>query len=295
MPPSYCDATNAGFKTSLSGMARQIHAWLLPLRRQASFRFFRDPLAVFMLAGGVIFLAYYLIEAQRSTPISYTPEVASTLVGEFEELSGRKANSTERTRIRDDYIDDELLFREAISRGMHLNDPETRERMIDRMRYIIAGVPPEPTEADLIDYYAANQNLYQREAGTSLDHVFFTEKPANPSGLLAALNSGARIAGDDFWLGRSFPDYGDSMLRGMFGQPFLDALKHASQGTWFGPVHSNRGWHFVRKTGVSGRTRIPYAQARSQVRQDFLLSRTKAALDREVKTLKEKYDVDITG
>lgn len=292
----YCSATKSGLASVLMRLSAGWSATKGRLKQAGVLRFLlREPLFAFVLAGGLIFLAYFLIESRCNDPVAYTPDVAASLVGEFEELTGRKATAADRARIRDDFVGDELMFREAIARGMHLTDPETRERMIDRMRYMVAGVPVEPTEADLIDYYASHPDLYTKEAGTSFEHVFFASLPQQAPALLASLHAGESVPGEDFWLGRSFPHYGDSMIRGMFGKAFLAQLKSSPTGQWYGPARSNRGWHFVRKTGASARSKIPYSQARAQVRQDFLISSTRAALDKEIETLKGKYDVEITG
>lgn len=267
-----------------------------PGRRARALRLARDPLVVFLLAGVAIFAAYFAVDRlQRGDPIRYTPEIARQQVAEFEGASGRKATAADRARLRDDYIGDELLFREALARGMHLTDPEIRARMVDNLRYLVVGAPADPTEEQLIDFYAAHPDLYRSEPGISFAHVFFAQRPRDSAALLARLNAGETVAGEDFWMGRAFPDYGISMIRGMFGQPFLAGLERAPAGRWYGPVQSPRGWHFVRKTGRRAATRIPYATARAQVRQDYLAARGREALDKEIRTLKGKYDVDITG
>lgn len=255
-----------------------------------------EPLIPFAIAGAAIFAAYFVVEKTgRGDPIRYTPEIARQQVADFEAVSGRKATAADRARMRDDYISDELLFREAIDRGLYLTDPETRARLIDKQRYMVAGAPVEPTEEQMIDFYAAHPDLYRSEPGISFSHIFFAEQPKNPQAILARLNAGGTVAGDDFWMGRDFPRYGLSMIRGMFGQSFLAGLEKAANGRWYGPVRSPRGWHFVRKTGTQAPARIPYAQARGQVRQDMMQAGTKAAMDREIGKLKEKYDVEITG
>lgn len=257
-------------------------------------RLLREPLIPFLLAGAAIFGGYHYAESRRGDPIRYTPEMAQQMVAEFEELAGRKATQADRTRLRADYVNDELLFREALSRNMHLADGEVRERLIDQLRYLVAGAPVEPTEDELIDYYASHPDLYRTEPGISFSQIFFAQEPRDTAGILARLERGETVKGDDFWLGHAFPNYGNSMIRGMFGQPFLRTLEARPAGQWYGPVRSGRGWHFVRKTGAVAPKMVPYTDARAQVRQDFMMANTKQTLDREIEKLKEKYDVEIT-
>lgn len=263
------------------------------LRREwpAARRVLKDPLFAFLLAGVAIFGGYAAIEAGRSVPIRFTAEAEQAMVEEFEALAGRKATPEDRARMKKEYLTEDLLFREALDRNMHLTDGETRKRLVDKVRYLIAGAPAEPREEQLVDYYSSHLDRYRGEARTSFEQMFRSQKPADAPALLARLNAGEAIQADDFWLGRSFPQYGDSMVRGIFAQPFVDALRTAPEGRWIGPIQSPRGWHFVRKTEALPAARIPYAQIRDQVRQDYMMAETSSAIDSAVVRLKEKFDV----
>ena len=252
----------------------------------------RDPLVAFMAAGVALFGGYYAIEQAQKPPVVFTPQVEQAMVGEYETLVGRPATAADKARIKRDYLAEELLFREAIDRNMHLTDGETRKRLVDKVRYLIAGAPPEPSEEQLVNHYADNLAQYRAEPRTSFTQIYLAQKPADAALLLTQLNAGETIAGDDFWLGRSFPRYGDSMVRGIFGQPFVATLKAAPEGRWFGPVRSPRGWHFVRKSESIASAMIPFPAIRDQVRQDYMIAHSNAAIDKVLSGLKEKYDVE---
>ncbi|HUD30858.1 MAG TPA: peptidylprolyl isomerase [Novosphingobium sp.] len=254
-------------------------------------RLLRDPLVPFLAAGAALFGGYFAIEASRREPIRYTPEVEAALVEDMRTLTGRDATAQDRARMKKDFITRELLLRDAIERNLHMTSPEAREVLIDKERYLVAGAPAEPAEPDLVDFYSENAARYRGEPRTTFDQVFRSEKPADSASLLAALNGGGSIPSDEFWLGGHFPQYGDSMVRGIFGQPFVKALATAPTGRWIGPVESARGWHFLRVTGREPARRRAYAQVRDQVRQDFMNAQTSTAIDRAVAVLKEKYDV----
>ncbi|MBV2150743.1 peptidyl-prolyl cis-trans isomerase [Sphingobium sp. AS12] len=252
----------------------------------------RDPLVAFMAVGVALFGGYHIIEREQKPPVIFTPQVEQAMVGEYETLVGRPATAADKARIKRDYLAEELLFREAIDRNMHLTDGETRKRLVDKVRYLIAGAPPEPTDEQLVNHYSDNLAQYRAEPRTSFTQIYRAQKPADAALLLAQLNAGETIAGDDFWLGRAFPLYGDSMVRGIFGQPFVATLKTAPEGRWFGPVRSPRGWHFVRKSESIASAMIPFPAIRDQVRQDYMIAHSNAAIDKALAGLKEKYDVE---
>ncbi|WP_156677759.1 peptidyl-prolyl cis-trans isomerase [Sphingomonas profundi] len=251
-----------------------------------------DPLILFLLIGGGFFLAYTLV-TRHGERIEVTRGMQASLATDYETMTGHRPDAAQQAKLVRDYVANEMLFREAIERGLHLTDKATKQRLIDRLRFMITGTPAEPTEEQLINHYSEHMDLYRSEPQMSFEHVYFTEPPADPAAALARLNRGERVAGDDFWMGRTFPNYGQSMIRGMFGQPFLDAIGKAPPGRWFGPVRSIRGVHFVKVTGTAPPGLIPYPDIREQVRQDYMTAQTGGAIDAEVSKLERKYDVAI--
>lgn len=258
------------------------------IRRRA----LRDPFVVFLLAGAAIFALYGAMAARKDV-IQVPLSVQRSLGDDYALMTGHPPDAAARARLVDDYVGNELLFREAVERGMHRTDKATKQRLIDRVRFMISGAPPEPEEDQLIGWYAAHQDLYRAEPWVSLRHVFFAQRPGAAGAALGRLNAGGTVAGDEFWMGHDLSQYGVSMLRGMFGKEFLEAVETQPEGRWLGPVHSSRGWHYVLVT-ARGRDRLlPYTQAREQVMQDYQADQTGAAVNREIARLKEGYAIHV--
>lgn len=252
----------------------------------------REPLAAFAGLGGAFFLLYHLSTADERV-IEVSKADQASLASDFEVLTGKKADVAQTRLLVEDYVANEVLFREAIARGMHLTDKETRQKLTDKMRFMIAGAPPEPTEEQLIDFYSENLDLYRSEPKVSFDHVFYQARPDDAPRLLKVLNSGGAVQGDEFWMGQQMNNYGQSMVRGMFGQAFLDELARAPKGAWVGPIASIRGVHFVRVNGGAEPEMMPYAQIRDQVRQDWHNRQIETAISSQMKVLKPKYEIHV--
>ncbi len=92
------------------------------------------------------------------------------------------------------------------------------------------------------------------------------ERPADGGQLRARLQAGETVSGDPFPPGVAFNRYGRSILRGMFGQPFVEALWAAPPGQWSGPIESLNGWHFVRPTERLAATLLPFEAVRGRAR-----------------------------
>jgi peptidyl-prolyl cis-trans isomerase C len=275
---------------------QQSRHWPLPGGADAGRRLWqtalREPFLLFLAVSAVIFALYWMTTG-RPERIEVSSDIQRSLADDYVMMTGRAPDAKARTKLVDDYVTDEILFREAIRRGMHVTDKTTRQRLVDRIRFMIAGAPSEPDEETLVNHYSENPQLYRSEPRISLEHVFFERTPADPAGMLAQLRSGARIAGDEYWMGRTLPNYGESMLRGMFGPGFLDAARKAPVGSWIGPVSSSRGVHFVKVTGTGKPALMPYPVVRDQVRQDYLTSASGGLVAAEVKTLEKGYAVDV--
>jgi len=255
-------------------------------------KFLREPLVVFAGLGGAFFLIYNLSTADERV-IEVSKADQDSLAADYEMLVGRKIDAAQRKALIEDHVTSEVLFREAIARGMHLTDKETRQKLTDKMRFMIAGAPPEPTEEQLIDFYSENLDLYRSEPKLSFDHVFYQAKPADAPKLLKVLNDGGAVQGDEFWMGRQMVGYGQSMVRGMFGQAFLDEISKAPRGAWVGPIASIRGVHFVRVNGSAQPEMMDYAEVREQVRQDWTNRQIETAISTQMKALKPKYEIHV--
>lgn len=255
-------------------------------------RLIRDPLFVFVLAGAALFVAHDRIASRPDTVVRLGSDTRARLIADFESRAGRTAGSADIARLERGYIADELLFREAVDAGMHLGDAVVRARLVEEMRYRITGLLPDPSEEQLVNHYAEHRERYLSEPAISFEHVYFERlEDGRAAGLLDQLRNGGQVSGDSFWQGNDFPRYGESMIRGLFGQAFVDGLKQAPVGVWAGPLASARGVHFVRRAEAHEPSLLPFDVVRQQVENDFLVAAIKRAVDARIAQLRPRYDV----
>lgn len=254
-------------------------------------RLFREPLFVFTVAGLVLFGLYDALQARKQEPVRLTAATRATLIDNFEALAGRAATPDDIARLERDFIADELLFREAIDSGLHLADSVVRGKLIEEMRLRVTGPLPDPTPEQLVNHYAEHLERYRTEPSVSFEHVYFRERPADELALLEQLQIGESLAGQPFEHGREFDRYGESMLRGIFGQPFVAAVRVAALDEWTGPIASLQGWHYVRVMARLPSALLPFESVRDQVENDYLVAVIQAAVDSRVAELEQRYDV----
>ncbi len=266
----------------------QAVAWATRCRR-----WLREPLLWFFLAGGLCY-ALYAAFGEPRTPIVVGAQQRKALAEDYRLLHGRAPDTDQLDRLVQGQVNDEMLFHEALRRELLVNDGKTRERMVEKMRYMLSeSAPATPSESDLLDFYARHRDAYTSEYRLDFAHVFFERPPAAATEVLARLEAGEQVRGDDFWLGHEVHDYSQSMLRGMLGETFVAALHAADDGRWHGPLSSSRGTHYVRVREITPPALIPYAAIREQVQQDWLADQRERSVVARLDEVRERYDVQI--
>jgi peptidyl-prolyl cis-trans isomerase C len=256
-------------------------------------RLIREPFIGFLAAGAALFGLHALLQARNADVVRVTDGTRAQLAADFAAITGREPGPEDLERLVHDYVADELLFREALQSGLHLADGTVRKRLVQAMRHRIAGTLPDPTEEQLVNHYAENLARYRSEATVSFTHVYFRDRPADGDAILAQLARGGPVTGEPFDQGREFPGYGTSMIRGIFGQPFLDALQTAPPGQWSGPLQSSQGWHFVHPTERLPEALLPFAAVREQVENDLRVALIQQAVDAHVGGIERRGEVRV--
>jgi parvulin-like peptidyl-prolyl isomerase len=253
----------------------------------------RDPLLLFALVGIIIFILYYALEDNDLPTITLSREVRVQLVEEYEAITGLQATPKAILQLEKNYITDELLFREAVNAGMHLIDPASRASLIEKMRFRLSALVPEPSDAELINYYAQNMQQYYTETALSFEHVYFATLPMNAEILSAKLQSGESPNGDKFVHGNKFVDISEGMLRGIFGEDFLTAIQSLEVMQWQGPISSNHGLHYVRLQKKVPPQPMPFSLARNIIANDLVQMSIDQAIESKIQVLKSQYEIAV--
>lgn len=258
-------------------MLERLKAWLT------------EPLFSFALLGTVVFLLFDRLTVDTETVTVPAPTVAAFEQG-FMLQRGRAPDAGELEQAMAGFRREEVLFREAVRRGLHFEDGVVRNLLVDRMSFVFAGVPEAPTEADLLAFYADNIDRYRGDRRVSFSHRFFATLPDDPDALLAALRGGEEVAGEaNFWLADEVIDYPLQLLGNTLGPDTALAVVEMEPGHWEGPFRSALGQHFLRLESLRPRSPMPYHSVRDQVRRDWEWEQRMAAIDREIAALPTRY------
>ncbi len=218
-------------------------------------RWLREPLVQFAAIGGALFAAYAVV---GEAPPRARDQRAIAVDGDV----------ADRAR----FVDDEVLYREALALGLHRRDPIVRRRLIQKMEFLLeGGAGAAPADAELqawIDEHAG-----ELAAPPTID---FEHEVAS---------------GGPFLLGRSFARKSRAQVAGTFGDGFADAVFALPVGTWSEPIASSYGTHRVRVTARRDGVVPDLDAVRGRVAAEVVAERRAAARNAGIAALRARYGV----
>jgi peptidyl-prolyl cis-trans isomerase C len=106
--------------------------------RKASTGLFRAPLVHFAVGGAVLFRLVYgpapfAAAARDSAPIVITADEVARLRGAYTRETGLEPTADDEAALVGKAVEEELLFREAVARGLDRNDRSVRNWLVEQM------------------------------------------------------------------------------------------------------------------------------------------------------------------
>jgi PPIC-type PPIASE domain len=255
----------------------------------------REPLVYFLAIAALLFVAYDLLAPSARESIVIGKASIDELVRQQEELLARPLTDDERRDATEAAIDDEVLLREAYRRGLD-RDAVVRRHLVEKMRFILGEDTPEPTQAELKEYLAANRERYRTPHTVTLDHIFYADPAAVPDGLVVQLENGLEIdgLGDPlFMLGNRLSRYSLRDLIGLMGPYVARRVFELPPDNWDGPMQSEHGVHFVRVAQHHEPTVPSFTELETYLRQDWTLDQQHRAIADKVAELRQNYQIVI--
>ena len=267
----------------------------------------REPLVHFLLLGAVLFGGFALVSdhsSTRTSQIVVTPGHLEHLTVSFTRTWQRPPTAPELAGLIEDYIREEVLYREAVAMGLDRDDTIVRRRLRQKLEFLTeetAETAP-PSDAELQTFLQQQPDAFRVEPRLAFQHVYVSRDrhgdatDAAARQLLGQLSTGAAAPdiaalGDPFLLPPEFALSSRSDIARLFGDAFATQLQDLEPGHWAGPIESAYGLHlvFVRER-MDGR--VPaLAEVRQAVQREWLAARRKAVNEQFYQHLRARYTV----
>lgn len=271
-----------------------------------------EPLVHFLAAGAVLFGLSLL--AGESWGLGDGRDRIHVSAGKIRQLRetwtrrwGAEPTADQLRDVVDDFVREEVLYREAIASGLDRDDVVVRRRLAQKVEFLAQNVAAAvaPSDAELQEYFKRHVQRYAIPEQVGFSHVYFSrstrgadaERAAQDA--LAGLRSGRITAaetsrlGDRFMLQSEYPPQTQAQIRDLFGAEFAARVFDLPANEWAGPVPSSYGEHLVH-VRLRVASRVPdMGEVRRQLVRDFEDERLRSAADRHYESLRGRYDVDV--
>lgn len=288
----------------------------------------RDPLVHFLFAGIVLFtlLSWAAPEDESPRDILVDRESLLTFIQYrtkvFQpELAAKRFDALsdqEHENLVNDFVEEEAMYREAISMGLEGDDYVIRRRMVQKLEFITQGFVEQTLELqdeDLLEFFSENKQDYFIDPSVTFTHVFLSQEKhqrapdadttlmAKAQTLLKRLHdeqvsfSQAIGYGDRFPFHVNYVERTPEFVASHFGQAFSDEVfvlnnSASDEGrSWHGPFQSQYGLHLVK---VSERLlgRLPdLEEVRGVVGQDFRQAKIREHQQKEISKIVSQYNI----
>mgnify|MGYP000032117700 FL=1 len=283
----------------------------------------KEPLLHFLAMGLALFLIYESLNPgsdednsshiliDRDTLLTYMQVRAKAFNGEHFQQQLNAMPEPQRQSLINDYVREEVLYREAKALQLDKNDALARQRMIQQMRYVMQsmiGAAINLTEEDLQKYQTLHADRYAEPATITFTHVFInadTRSMDKAKSLaqqqLKTLNQEqiqfhqAPGHGDRFLYHRNYVQKEADLVASHFGEALQAAVFNLApnETQWQGPFVSPYGYHLVLVTQQTPERHPAFNEVKARITQDLMRERRQQQVDATIKGMIERYEVTV--
>lgn len=270
----------------------------------------KEPLLHFLLLGVLLFVLFQWLGGDTgpmSNRITVTQAQVQQLATAFTKIWQRPPTEEELKGLVDDYVREEIAYREAVAMGLDRDDTIIRRRMRQKLEFLVedAASATPPTEAELQAYLEAHRDDFRVEPRVAFRHVYIDpsiggDAQARARALMERLRAagpGADIEGlgDPIMLDPEQPLLRRDEVARLFGAEFAERVVTLSPGRWEGPVQSGYGLHLVMLRELVPGREATLDEVRRDVERELLGQRRREQLAAMYDELLGKYSVTIEG
>ena len=273
------------------------------------FRFLKEPLIQFLVLGACIYGGYALFgtndEGEGDYVITVDQARVDGFVSGWQARMGRVPTPQELDGMIDQFLKEEILYREAVAMGLGENDPITRRRLAQKLEFLTKDVArlKKPVDGELEQYFAANKDSYREPDLITFTHVFFDPDKRDDATLTDAKTVLVTLQavgeppedvaelGDRFMLQSYYPQKSELDIRRQFGVGFSEPVMQLAPGQWHGPVLSGYGVHEVYVYTLLQAPEPVFADVQERVFEDWQAEQQESFNAEYFTSLRSRYEI----
>lgn len=244
-------------------------------------------------------------DSEDASRVVFTEADVAQVRAKFMRTWNRPPTAVELRKGLEQYIRNEILYREALARNLDRADPIVRLTMVRKITMMgtAKAEAAELTDEEIQAYFALRKERYRIPATVNLMQVYLSKDKrgdrvqADAAQLLESFKQREprprELAdlGDLSMLGRVYTEMSEQDLDRTFGGEFGAAVLALTPGKWSGPIESGYGLHLLKVTHRK-ESRIPdLTEVGQRVITDIRYEGRKAAEDQLYAEIAPRYQV----
>ena len=254
-------------------------------------RVLREPLLHFLILGALLFVinAVVVPDVPKERLIEFTPEIRKSLIATFTEQQKRAPTDADIKRITDDWLLNEIVYREALAQGFDKGDDMIRDRINQKMRLLIFSniAPDTPKDADLQKWLDGHRDRYDIPERISFFDLPMGKSQADAQATLKQINAGKEPESVRL-LARTYDGRPVPSLTPGFTPAFVAALKGQPLHQWQ-LVQSGEEWHIVRTEALIPGHKTTVAEAAGPLVEEWQQDSLRKKAAQAVRTMAKPY------
>jgi len=269
----------------------------------------REPLLHFLILASLLFTVWAVRNPESNPTEPPKPKIViaesriDSLIDSFTKARQRPPTQQELRGLIDDFLQEEIFYREALAMKLDEDDTIVRRRLRQKMELFVEDFTSaaQPTDEQLAEFLKAHADRFRVDRKVALRQIYLNpEKHADTyehdvAELKSKLdeNSDPEEHGDAFLLPAAFELTPVGHLTQMFGGEFGRDVFAQMTGEWSGPISSGYGAHLVFVEEKEEGRLPPLEEIRSVVELEWF-ARKRADAKREFyEKLRERYEIII--
>ena len=249
------------------------------------------------MIGVCLYLVDTTMNADHDKNIFISDQEILSLISAWKSQVGRDPTDDELARIINNLIDEEILYREALSMGLDQNDTIIKRRLAQKISFLKEeSIPNTPSIIELKAFFNKNKEKYFIQSSFSFNHYFFSinnDSLSRATKALIDINKDKQINSDPFYLGKSFGNETYRNIESNFGTDFSSKFINAPINKWIGPIKSIYGHHIVFISSYTGGYTPSIEDVLQQVEVDYLQANRDEAVNNFLNKIRSEYTVFI--
>lgn len=251
----------------------------------------KEPLLWFILIGVLLFTADYF---KVPDAIVVDSAIRNQIANLWEPQMGARPDDNELESLVNDWVREEVFYREALRLGLDREDTIIRRRLVQKLSFIAQEVDGEAANPeDIRAYYQENISDYTQPVRYTLSQIFFHDADQYQA-LIEQLEQDTNWMelGESSLLPRSLVRKNKREVTSTMGTEFTAQLNKLIEGQWIGPISSTFGQHIVRLDELTPEEKMPLSNIEKRVAADLVYQRREQSLENYYLELLDQYEVD---